>query len=71
MIDPCRLNPIPYLMHGLGYVKGRLVEASTWVSIGITITAVSQLTPPWSYVGLACGIMAAMVPNRCHDHESA
>lgn len=58
------MNPIPPLMHAIGYIKSRLAEASTWIAVGATVAAVSQLTPPWSYVGLACGIMAAMVPNQ-------
>ena len=58
------MNPVPALMHGLAYVKERLSEGSTWVAIGGTVAAVSALSAPWSYVGLACGIMAAMVPNR-------
>lgn len=64
MMDLCKLNPIPHLVRGLSYVKTRLGEGSTWVSIGASVAAVSALTPPWSYIGLACGVMAAMVPNR-------
>lgn len=59
------MNPVPALMHGLCYVKSRLGEGSTWVSIGATVAAVSALPSPWCHVGMACGIMAAMVPNRC------
>jgi hypothetical protein len=58
------MNPVPYLMHSLSYLKARLGEGSTWVAIGGTVAAISALSPPWSYVGLGCGIMAAMVPNR-------
>jgi hypothetical protein len=64
MIDPAKLNPVPVLFHFLGYLKARLGEGSTWVSIGASVAAVSALPAPWSYVGLGCGIMAAMVPNR-------
>ena len=58
------MNPIPAIMHGLGYIKSRLAEASTWVMLGGSVAAVSALPPPWSYIGLGCGIMAAMVPNQ-------
>ena len=58
------MNPVAAIMHGLSYLKARLSEGSTWVAIGGTVAAVSVLTPPWSYIGLACGVMAAMVPNQ-------
>lgn len=58
------MNPLPYIAHALGYLKDRLGEPSTWVAIGASVAAVSALTAPWSYIGLGCGVMAAMVPNR-------
>lgn len=58
------MTPVPYIVHGLSYLKDRLGEVSTWVSIGATVAAVSTLAAPWSYIGMGCGIMAAMIPNR-------
>jgi hypothetical protein len=58
------MNPVPYIMHTLGYIRARLGETSTWVSVGVTVAAVSALPVPWCYVGLGCGVMAAMTPNK-------
>ena len=58
------MNPLRYIAHAFGYVKQRLGEPSTWVALGGSVAAVSALPAPWSYVGLGCGVMAAMVPNR-------
>jgi hypothetical protein len=58
------MNPITYVIHGLGYLKARAGETSTWVSIGATVAAVSTLAAPWSYIGMGCGIISAMLPNH-------
>lgn len=63
------MNPIPWLFHALGQIKARLGEPSTWVAIGASVAAVSALAAPWSYIGLGCGVMAAMVPNQAKEDK--
>lgn len=50
-------------LHGIGYVKARLAERSTWLAFGAGVGVASALPSPWSYLSLAIGVVAAMVPN--------
>lgn len=45
------------------YIKCRLKEKSTWVAIGVGITAASALPAPWSYVFLAVSVIGVLVPG--------
>lgn len=59
-------------MKVLGYLKRRVAEQSTWVSIGIAITGAAALSPPWSYLFVAVGVIGALVPTtkkECADDE--
>lgn len=47
----------------IGFVKARLSERSTWLLIGAGVTAASTLPEPWSYVSMAVGVIAALVPD--------
>jgi hypothetical protein len=45
------------------YVKARLDERSTWIAIGGSIPVAAVLPAPWSFVSIAVGIVAAMIPD--------
>lgn len=45
------------------FIKSRLNERSTWLLIGTGIAAASALPAPWSYMSMAVGVIAALVPD--------
>jgi len=47
----------------LSFIKARLSERSTWLLIGTSVAAASALIAPWSYVSMAVGAIAAMIPD--------
>lgn len=47
----------------IAFIKARLSERSTWMLIGAGVTAASALPAPWSYVSVAVGVIAALVPD--------
>jgi hypothetical protein len=47
----------------IGFIKARLSERSTWLLIGAGVTAASTLPEPWSYVSMAVGVIAALIPD--------
>jgi len=47
----------------LKFIKARLSERSTWLLIGTSVAAASALIAPWSYVSMAVGAVAAMIPD--------
>jgi len=47
----------------LEYLKARLAEKSTWASVGIAVAGAGALSPPWSYVFVAIGVIGALVPS--------
>lgn len=52
------------VVHGIGYIKDRLWEPSTWLMFGAAIAGASSLPKPWSYMSLFCGVVAGMIPNN-------
>ena len=51
-------------MKVLRYLKARLGERSTWVSVGVAITGASAITAPWSYAFVAVGVIGVLVPTN-------
>jgi len=51
------------IMGIVGYIKARLAEPSTWAALGAGATAASALSPPWSYVAMACAAVGVLVPE--------
>lgn len=47
----------------LEFIKARLSERSTWLLVGTSVAAASALSAPWSYVSVAVGVVAAMIPD--------
>lgn len=47
----------------IGFIKARLSERSTWLLIGTSVAAASALVAPWSYVSIAVGAVAALIPD--------
>lgn len=47
----------------IGYIKARLAEKSTWMGIGVAITGGAALAAPYSYLFIATGVLAALVPT--------
>ena len=46
----------------LRYLKDRLDERSTWVGIGAAITGAAALSSPFSWLAIATGTVAVLVP---------
>ena len=46
----------------LKYLKNRLDEKSTWVSIGAGVTAAAALAAPWCYVAAAVATLGVLAP---------
>jgi len=51
------------LMRFISYIKKRLAEKGTYVSIGAGVTGAAALSSPWSYVFLAVGILGVLAPT--------
>lgn len=51
-------------MKALVYIKARMAERSTWLSIGIGVTGAAALVAPWSYVFIAVAVIGTIVPNK-------
>jgi len=47
----------------IAFIKARLSERSTWLLIGTSVAAASSLVAPWSYVSMAVGVVAALIPD--------
>lgn len=47
----------------LGYLKKRLAERSTWVGFGTAIAGAAALEAPYSWLAIACGCIAMLVPE--------
>jgi hypothetical protein len=45
------------------YLKCRLKERSTWIDIGIAVSAAAMLPAPYSYLFIAIGVIGALVPD--------
>jgi len=45
------------------FLKARLSERSTWLLIGAGVTTAAYLPAPWSYVSMAVGVVAALIPD--------
>ena len=60
MIDPAKLNPVPWIM-------ARINERSTLLAIfsavGVGAAAASALTAPWSYFAFASPLLIAIVSD--------
>lgn len=50
-------------MKALRYLRHRLNERSTWVSIGAGVGGASALPAPWSYIAVCVGVIGALVPD--------
>jgi hypothetical protein len=51
------------VLRTLSYLKARLGEGSTWTAFGVAAAGAAALAAPWSYVAVACGVIAALVPT--------
>lgn len=47
----------------LAYLRARLNERSTWVSVGVGITGAATLQSPWSYAFVAIAVIGAIIPT--------
>lgn len=47
----------------IGYLKARLLEQSTWLSISAGIAAASALSPPWSFASIGVAVIVALLPT--------
>lgn len=45
------------------YLKARLLENSTWFGIGVAVTGGSALATPYSWIAIAAGVIAVLVPG--------
>ena len=45
------------------YIIRRLGERSSWMAIGIGVTAAGALASPWSFVFLATSIVGVLLPD--------
>jgi len=50
-------------MRVLRFLRVRLNERSTWVSLGAGVTAASVLPPPWSFVLMAIAVIGVVLPD--------
>lgn len=50
-------------MTALKWIKARLSERSTWVGVGMAVTAASALPHPWGVMSFIAGVIAAFVPD--------
>lgn len=48
----------------IGWIKARLGERSTWVGIGMAVSAAAVLPWPWSGLSFGAGVIASMVPDN-------
>ena len=51
------------MIHFVHYVRNRLLERSTWLSIGIGVPVAAALAAPWSYVAIAVAAIGALTPD--------
>jgi len=65
------LNPIPHIVHGIGYLKARMSEPSTWAGIVGAATASQALTGILLYLALAAGIIAVLVKEPKNGGDDA
>lgn len=47
----------------LGFIKSRVGERSTWVGIGMAVSAAAVLPWPWSAIAFAAGVVSSFVPD--------
>ena len=47
----------------LSYIKKRLNERSTWVSISAGVAGAAALSSPFSWIAMGVGIIGALVPD--------
>ncbi|MCZ4341506.1 hypothetical protein O4H52_07835 [Sphingomonadaceae bacterium G21617-S1] len=45
------------------YLRRRLEERSTWAAIGVAVTAGAALSPPYSWLVIAAGVIGVLVPS--------
>ena len=55
----------------VSYLKARLGEKSTWVTIGIGVTGAAALVVPWSYIFIAVAVIGALVPTATKENTDA
>jgi len=51
------------MIHFFHYVRNRLLERSTWISIGLGVPIAAALSPPWSYCAIAIAAIGALTPD--------
>lgn len=56
-----------WLGNGIGYLKARLNERSTWASIGAGVVGASALPKPWDYVAIVVAVIGTIVPTSPAD----
>lgn len=49
------------------YLRKRLEERSTWAAIGVAVTAGAALSPPYSWLAIAAGVVGVLVPSPGRD----
>jgi hypothetical protein len=47
----------------VGYLRNRLLEKGTWVSIGGAVLAANQLKPPFAAASIAVAAVVALLPT--------
>ena len=48
----------------LEYLKARLAEQSTWIGISAVVTGAAVVPEPYSWLVIAAGVIACLVPGR-------
>jgi hypothetical protein len=66
-----RLNPLPYIARSVGFIKERLSERSTYITISTGMVPLAVLPTPWSYVGFGLIVAMAMTPQAPHGEGGA
>lgn len=47
----------------MGYLWKRLGEKTTWAGIGAIVTGAAVVPAPYSWIVIACGVVAFLVPR--------
>jgi len=51
----------------ISYIAARLREASTWAGFGSVVAAAAVVPAPYSYLAIACGLVAVVLPGGRSD----
>lgn len=47
----------------MDYLRCRLRERGTWIAIGGAVTGAAALSSPYSWMAIAAGVVAALLPT--------